>query len=299
MCRETEVRAQVRLSFKGTDGAKLVCIRSLQVTMKAQSRVQKTLESQLVIVKNGERSSLSSKCANINATMLHYLGVSKAVLEYVIFCHQDESLWPMSEPAMLKRRFDEIFEALKFTNVIKTMKDLVKKQKIELGEEKVRLEQYRIDKDRAERAEKKSRDLHNETEGLREKIKTLDDEIKANYAESQEHFRKATNFEATIAALNGKRQQRITMQENINDLEQHVEDADETDAELVVLLRDYQKKMQTFEATIQQNEVKRVRLEQELVKARDELGAKLTEKGKATAEKMVCISAQSYWRQRY
>lgn len=39
------------------------------------------------------------------------LGVSKAVLENVIFCHQEESYWPLAEPAALKKKFDDIFEA--------------------------------------------------------------------------------------------------------------------------------------------------------------------------------------------
>lgn len=42
------------------------------------------------------------------------LGVSKAVLENVIFCHQEDSYWPLAEPATLKKKFDDIFEATKF-----------------------------------------------------------------------------------------------------------------------------------------------------------------------------------------
>lgn len=43
----------------------------------------------------------------------HLLGVSKAVLENVIFCHQEDSYWPLAEPATLKKKFDDIFEATK------------------------------------------------------------------------------------------------------------------------------------------------------------------------------------------
>lgn len=31
------------------------------------------------------------------------LGVSKAILENVIFCHQEDSNWPLAEPAALKK----------------------------------------------------------------------------------------------------------------------------------------------------------------------------------------------------
>jgi hypothetical protein len=40
--------------------------------------------------------------------------VSKAILEHVIFCHQEESDWPLSEPKKLKEKFDAIFDATKF-----------------------------------------------------------------------------------------------------------------------------------------------------------------------------------------
>src|SRR5258708_3906197 len=42
------------------------------------------------------------------------LGVSKAVLENVIFCHQEDSYWPLSEASVLKKKFDDIFEATKW-----------------------------------------------------------------------------------------------------------------------------------------------------------------------------------------
>ena len=42
------------------------------------------------------------------------LGVSKSVLENVIFCHQEDSLWPLAEPAALKKKFDDIFEATRY-----------------------------------------------------------------------------------------------------------------------------------------------------------------------------------------
>ena len=41
------------------------------------------------------------------------LGVSQSILDNVIFCHQEESNWPMSEPSVLKKKFDDIFEATK------------------------------------------------------------------------------------------------------------------------------------------------------------------------------------------
>ncbi len=58
--------------------------------------------------------SLSTKCADINAMVLSHLGVSKAILNYVIFCHQEESNWPLEEGSKVKAKFDEIFASDKY-----------------------------------------------------------------------------------------------------------------------------------------------------------------------------------------
>jgi len=45
------------------------------------------------------------------------VSILQAILESVIFVHQEDSNWPLSEPTVLKKRFDEIFSATKYTKV--------------------------------------------------------------------------------------------------------------------------------------------------------------------------------------
>ena len=151
LCGEKEVLAQVKLSFKATSGAKMVATRSLQLTVKKTTRQQKTLEGQLLMIKDGERTAISSRVAELDQIMPQYLGVSKAILDSVIFCHQDESLWPMSESSALKKKFDEIFEALKYTKAIDNIKSLRKKQTEELGKHKLNEQHAKENKDKGER----------------------------------------------------------------------------------------------------------------------------------------------------
>lgn len=56
---------------------------------------------------------MSSKCVVVDQEMISALGVSKPVLNHVIFCHQEESNWPLSEGKALKEKFDAIFAATK------------------------------------------------------------------------------------------------------------------------------------------------------------------------------------------
>lgn len=120
--------AQVKLRFKGTNGAKVVASRNLQLTTKKGGGLsQKTLDGTMQMrYPNGEKITVSSKVAELDRLLPNYLGVSKAILDSVIFCHQDESLWPLSEPAALKKKFDEIFEAQKYTKAIDNIKQIRK-----------------------------------------------------------------------------------------------------------------------------------------------------------------------------
>ena len=67
-----------------------------------------------ILLRHGEKVSISSKCAEIDREMIAGLGVSKAILNNVIFCHQEDANWPLSEGKALKQKFDDIFAATKY-----------------------------------------------------------------------------------------------------------------------------------------------------------------------------------------
>uniref|UniRef100_A0AAR2IUF3 Rad50/SbcC-type AAA domain-containing protein n=1 Tax=Pygocentrus nattereri TaxID=42514 RepID=A0AAR2IUF3_PYGNA len=125
---ETDVRAQIRLQFKDVNGEPVAVQRSMLSTQKGKKAEFKTLEGVITRIKHGEKVSLSSKCAEIDREMISALGVSKAVLNHVIFCHQEESNWPLSEGKALKQKFDEIFSATRYIKVLETLRQLRLKQ---------------------------------------------------------------------------------------------------------------------------------------------------------------------------
>ncbi|KAH0559545.1 hypothetical protein GP486_003937 [Trichoglossum hirsutum] len=285
LCGEKEVLAQVKLSFKGTSGAKMVCTRSLQLTVKKTVRQMKTLEGQLLMIKDGERTAISSRVAELDQIMPQYLGVSKAILDSVIFCHQDESLWPMSEPGVLKKKFDEIFEALKYTKAIDNIKVLRKKQNEELSKYKIWEEQYKTDKDRADRAEKKSKELHDEIEGLRTECQDLARQISETVAESDKLWKQTKAFEEIIGSLNGKRIEARAKQESIEDLRRHIDEMEESDEWLSSTLEQYEERMSVYREHIHSQTKRYEELRSEIEDTRRRLGEKQTEEGRYGAEK--------------
>lgn len=108
---EVETKGRIKLYFRDTSGLSVQVQKNLCCTQKAKKLEFRTAET--IISRYGKDnkllSTITSKCINADAEVVNAFGVSKAVLEHVIFCHQEDSNWPLSEGKVLKTRFDEIF----------------------------------------------------------------------------------------------------------------------------------------------------------------------------------------------
>uniref|UniRef100_A0A3P9LDM7 RAD50 homolog, double strand break repair protein n=1 Tax=Oryzias latipes TaxID=8090 RepID=A0A3P9LDM7_ORYLA len=137
---ETDVRAQIKLLFTDVNGEKVSIQRSMSCTQKAKNNTFKTTM----------KVSLSSKCGELDREMISSLGVSKPVLNNVIFCHQEESNWPLSEGKALKDKFDSIFAATKYIKALETMRQLRLKQSVTVKECQVELRYLKDNKEKAQ-----------------------------------------------------------------------------------------------------------------------------------------------------
>lgn len=68
---------------------------------------------------------------------MSYLGVDKAVLSNVIFCHQEDSNWPLDESKQLKTKFDAIFSATKYIKALDSIRKFRTEQAGKVREIKV------------------------------------------------------------------------------------------------------------------------------------------------------------------
>lgn len=170
---EREVYAQVKLFFHSANDAKMITTRSMQLTLKKTASTFKTLEGNLVVIKDGHRQKVSARCAELESLMPLYLGVSKAILENVIFCHQEDSLWPLSEPTALKKKFDEIFEAQKFTKALDNIKVLRKEYANEIKMLQQQTDYLKADREKAAALEKDAKRIKNDISIHQETVGTL------------------------------------------------------------------------------------------------------------------------------
>ncbi|KAF2751176.1 hypothetical protein M011DRAFT_436100 [Sporormia fimetaria CBS 119925] len=282
---EKEVMAMVRISFTSTSGVQFVATRRLQLTVKKTTRTQKTLDGSIHIYRDGQKESISTRVAELDSLIPQYLGVSKAILEYVIFCHQDDSLWPMSEPSVLKKRFDEIFEALKYTKAIDNIKVLRKKQNEELGKLRIIEQHAKEDKEKGERCEQKSMQLNDEIAKLREEAERIDAQIDAAEQKSTEAFNHAAQFEQIVAQLHGKRITLQANQESVAELEHNLKHMAESDDELQSMLDQYEERVALYANQQEAYRKQYIDLRHDLDRNRNSLGRKQGDIGKFEAQK--------------
>ncbi|KAF2401675.1 DNA repair protein RAD50 [Trichodelitschia bisporula] len=241
---ENEVKAQVKLQFTSTSGEKIITSRHVQLTVKNKTRSQKTLDATVSITTTGgEKSTYTTRVLDLDKLMPERLGVSKAILESVIFCHQDDSLWPMAQPAQLKKKFDEIFEAMKYTKAVENIKIIKKKQMDDLSNYKLQEQHAKENKDRGAKAERKSELLYEEMEALRAKEEELRAKIKEAAQKSQDAWDHAAKFEKIVTELAGKRIQAEAAEKTIRTLKQHMHEMEDSDEELRSMQEQYEERL--------------------------------------------------------
>ncbi|KAE9553112.1 hypothetical protein FO519_003665 [Halicephalobus sp. NKZ332] len=132
IAQKKKVDAQIMLKFNNIAGSTTVATRRMCSTVSTNASGLQTKSDEptiKIINKNGKEETISTKVSDFNAAVVKHLGVSPAVLENVVFCHQEESNWPLSEPKKLKEKFDEIFEVSEYVTVMENIK--VERKKLE------------------------------------------------------------------------------------------------------------------------------------------------------------------------
>lgn len=197
------VKAQVRLRFRNTSGTRMSCVRNLQVTKKKGGGLtMKTLEGVLGVDDDAAdpqaRASISTRCAELDQEMASLLGVSHAILENVLFCHQEESNWPLSEPAILKKRFDEIFEVSRYTKALDSIRALRKQRAQDARVDEAELRALQNEKERAENIKATIRTLEASLSAKKNERDDLDAAIQRKTTENQQLYDDATRFREVV-----------------------------------------------------------------------------------------------------
>ncbi len=133
---------------------------------------------------DGRRESISQKCADIDKQMPELLGIAAPILDNVVFCHQEESAWPLQDGATLKKKFDDIFDSTRYTKALeaitKTQKELQgrsKDMKAEVAELGAHLHTSTVIKKELKGLETKVQECREEIEFISEKESSVQEKV--------------------------------------------------------------------------------------------------------------------------
>uniref|UniRef100_A0A8C1PLT3 RAD50 homolog, double strand break repair protein n=1 Tax=Cyprinus carpio TaxID=7962 RepID=A0A8C1PLT3_CYPCA len=239
---ETDVRAQIRLQFRDVNGDPVAVQRSMQSTQKGKKTEFKTLEGVITRFKHGEKVGLSSKCAEMDREMISALGVSKAVISHVIFCHQEDSNWPLSEGKALKQKFDDIFSATRYIKVLETLRALRMKQASIIKTCQTELKYLKQNKDKAQEIKEllstKETQLASSKESV-QRIESQIDPLENRMYDIDSSLSKVMKLDNDIKALDSRKKQ---MEDDNRELEEKMEQVFQgTDDQLQDMYQNHQR----------------------------------------------------------
>eukprot|EP00729_Bicosta_minor_P009833 gene9833-29973_t len=219
---EREVKARVKLQFKDQTGNRLVVTRTMEVTQTAKTQKYKTLESSIQKIDSvtKEKSTLSSRCAEIDSLITERMGVS-----------EEDSAWPLGTAKDLKDKFDAIFSATRYTKALENIKKFRKEQQQKCITYKAELTHLKTHQDTAKDMRETLERTVRQIEASGRKIEQIDEELEPIAKE--------------LGTLQSSISQREELKRNQGKLEAKLTQTfdDDSDAEL-------RKRMDDFEANI-------------------------------------------------
>ncbi|CAG8461366.1 8092_t:CDS:1 [Acaulospora morrowiae] len=289
LIQEQEVKGQVKLRLTSIKNIKLLVARSLQVKRSGPKITCTTLEALLSTEdpETKERVCITSRCADLDNEIPLHLGVSRAILDNVIFCHQEDSNWPMSEPSVLKKRFDEIFSATRYTKALANIADLRKQQAQLLREDKIMLEQFKREKERADNIEITLEDDQRKADEMRAKRESLDVQIDKNGKEIEELVISVREFDKIKTEMEVLYREMQVMTSTRDELASNMNEMHESDEELMRIKDDYKNKLNSHQGEKQTFLIQKNQIIPELQKLNSNINEGLTEKGRLEAEQIL------------
>ncbi|XP_042867629.1 DNA repair protein RAD50-like [Penaeus japonicus] len=250
LAKEVTVRGQIKLMLKDTKGATLVTTRSLEATQKLKKIECKTIDATLQRRRpDGTADAISSKCADFEAEISSSLGVSKPILNNVIFCHQEESNWPLDEGKKVKEKFDAIFNATKYIKCLETIRKLRAEMKTKVKNMNEVIDGLKKWRDEANR---KRVDLKESCE-QQNKIKVQKSKLKEELEPIRHRLKEICDLEENVGRLNGdligEKHKLEALRQSQADLRATLsEQLDCSDEELYRMIQDFQRNLESMEA---------------------------------------------------
>nr|PVC53932.1 DNA repair protein Rad50 [Theileria orientalis] len=184
----SEVKSSIKMTFSSHNNETIAASRSYCISndkYDPKKLTFKATDSTLDITSaDGNLRTLSLKSTQMDTTVPSYMGMSRALLDNVIFCHQDENNWPLEDASKIKARFDDLLETAGFTKALQSLSKARKEQETYILSLNSKLEAHKQEIIRIDTLRKKWNVIKDEIdrikreqESLKNKSTVLIDEI--------------------------------------------------------------------------------------------------------------------------
>lgn len=268
----------------------MVVVRSMELTQKKTTQTFKQLDGVLRMMdpETGERVSLSHKCTELDKQLPQLLGVSKPILEHVVFCHQEDASWPLMEGAVLKKRFDDIFDSTKYSKALQVFRQTEKEFLLTVKDLNADVAAHGAHKQAADGFRKELGEQNEQVESMDDLRKDIAQEIakvEANMAVLSDLIAKVEDIDDLIESRkNELNQEQMVVKKQRSMLEEDLASKHGLQ-DLKEMLRDFHQKMAAQVQQKEELEAQCDRLNQEIEKARQEEMSFTSRVGKLSAEK--------------
>ncbi|XP_072391936.1 DNA repair protein RAD50 [Diabrotica undecimpunctata] len=189
MSNKNSTKGNIKIKFSDAEGNIITVNKVAQVQMNNKGEL--TFKKLTPSIRKRPKDDLSNvqdisgRCADVDSFCCTSINVSKSIFNNVLFCHQENSLWPLDEPKKLKEKFDEIFDAVRYNKCIDHIRKQIKDQQgtIRMCEKELELRKEKkeeVDKKRAKLEDKKDKlkQIQNSIEEKINEMKPLDERMK-------------------------------------------------------------------------------------------------------------------------
>jgi DNA repair protein RAD50 len=213
---------------------------------------------------------------------------------------------PLSEPSILKKKFDDIFSSTKYTKALTNIKDLRKYRTENLRVDNQKLQSAASDKEKAAKIRKTLALMNNQMTKKREEVTEVDQKMHDVSSEIDSLLLKVQEFQSLDNRLNQKIHQMQVTGENRDELASNMTMMTQSDRELERMREQHQSRISADEEARQVIKAEQAELELQLKQYQQQVLAKVAELGKLEAEKTVsslqdtgigCHQLTSYIRQ--
>ncbi|XP_076238617.1 DNA repair protein rad50 [Calliopsis andreniformis] len=253
------VRGVVKAEIFDAKGNLYIICRPIECTKTASTMRFKTLDSALSRIQKGTKEviSITNRCTNVNSELTLAMGISKPILEYVIFCHQEDLSWPFEDGKKLKEKFDEIFDSAKFNKALESIMKYIKEMKQKTLILKEQKKNYQQTVAEVEDKETKLADHKKRLENVKTKIEEMRKELEPINGKVKKIAEMDSEYKNLLAEEKSKKAEYEMSKEQLNRLKENIQEIFEgTLDELETEIKSQQKIFITKSKEIKELEIK-------------------------------------------